>query len=229
MAKKKSKGKAKATGKARSKARAAKAKPARKLAAKKPAKGSALKFKAKVAKPVMARVVTGKHNLLVTYDPSHRGIAEAELKEAFSRIGERYDLSQTEVEGLFKVKTEDARRVVRKLSDLLRREHQMLSTTHKYIPIDAWCKSEVPEMQKVIKALVPNIGNSERWKMSINKRHWDKMHGSELIMKLTSVVDRPKVDLDKPEKIVQVEIIGKEAGIALLRAEELLDVPQAKA
>ncbi|MBI3034670.1 hypothetical protein HYY72_05930, partial [Candidatus Woesearchaeota archaeon] len=98
--------------------------------------------KSRAAKPVMAKVLTGTTNLLVTYDPNHKGIAEAELKEAFSRIGERYELVHTDVEGLFKLKTQDARRVVRKLGDICRREAQALSTTHRYTPIDAWCKSE---------------------------------------------------------------------------------------
>lgn len=194
-------------------------------AAKKPA-AKALKPKAASKSPVMAKVLTGKPNLLVTYDPNHKGIAEAEIKEAMSRIGERYELIQTPVDGLFKLKTQDARRVVKRLADLYRREVQVLSTTHRYIPIDAWCKSEVTEMQKIIKGLVPNIGQNERWKMSISKRHWDKMHGTDLIIKLTEVIDRVKVDLEKPEKIVQVEIIGPEAGIALLRSDETLEVTE---
>ncbi|MBI2133904.1 THUMP domain-containing protein [Candidatus Woesearchaeota archaeon] len=192
-----------------------------KKAARKPSKTSISK---QASKPVMAKVITGKPNLLVTYDPNHKGIAAAEIKEAMARIGERYELEKTIVDGLFKIKTQDARRVVKKLAELYRREIQLLNTTHRFIPIDAWCRSEVPEMQKVIKGLVPNIGQNERWKMNIGKRHWEKMHGTELIIKLTEVIDRAKVDLEKPEKIVQVEIIGNEAGISLIRPDEMLEV-----
>ena len=187
-------------------------------------KGKPLVLKQKKTTPVMPKVLTGTANLLITFDPNHKGIAEAELKEAFSRIGEKYELILTEVEGLFKAKTQDARRIVKKLADLATREAQTLSTTHRYIPIDIWCKSEVTEMQKAIKSLVPNIGQGERWRMGINKRHWDSMHSTELIIKLTDVVERSKVDLENPEKIMQVEIIGKEAGISLLRPDEFLDV-----
>ncbi|MBI3051609.1 THUMP domain-containing protein [Candidatus Woesearchaeota archaeon] len=229
---KKAAGKGKATSKKRAAVkRTAKKAPARKAAkrmAKRPAKPGRKAPVKKQPKPVMARVLTAKANMLVTYDPNHKGTAEAEIKEAFGRIGERYELMDTPVEGLFKLKTQDARRVAKKLSDLSRREHQVLSTTHKYIPIDLWCKSDLPAMQKAVKALVPNIGQNERWKMGLNKRHWDKMHLTELIIKLTDVIDRPKVDLEKPEKIVQVEIIGEESGIALLRPDEFLDVVQAK-
>ncbi len=217
MAKKKA---AKAGHKRVAKARKAKAKPATRKAVKK-----ILRLKPKkIARPVMPKVLTGKPNLLVTYDPNHKGIAEAELKDAFTRIGEKYEVSQTGIDGLFKLKTQDARRVVKKISELLKREQQALSTTHRYIPIDDWTKSEVQDIQKSIKNLLPNIGQNERWKMNISKRHWDKMHSTELIIKLTEVIDRAKVDLERPEKIVQVEIIGNEAGIALLKPDEMLDV-----
>lgn len=237
MAKKK---RARAAGakraKAKKAAKKAKSGASKKAKAKKPASKAkrakaparAAKPQPKPEKPVMAKVVTGKPNLLVTYDPNHKGTAQAEIKEAFGRLGERYELIDTDVDGLFKLKTQDARRVVKKLTDLCRRERQILATTHHYTPIDGWCKSDIADMQRLVKGLAANIGQNERWKMGINKRHWDKLHGTELIMKLTEVIDRPRVDLEKPEKIVQIEIIGNEAGVALLRTDELLDVVQAK-
>jgi len=38
------------------------------------------------------------------------------------------------------------------------------------------------------------------------------------------VVDRQKIDLKKPKKIIKVEIIGTHAGISLLESGELLTV-----
>ena len=53
-----------------------------------------------------------------------------------------------------------------------------------------------------------------------------KLGGVKLIVKLTDVVDRKNVDLNKPKKIIKVEIIGKNAGISLLEPDELLIVPK---
>ena len=64
--------------------------------------------------------------------------------------------------------------------------------------------------------------------MGLNKRHWEKMEGTQLIIKLTDVVERPNVDLNNPQKIVQVEIIGKEAGIALLTPTDIFDTASEK-
>jgi len=38
------------------------------------------------------------------------------------------------------------------------------------------------------------------------------------------VVDRKEIDLKKPEKIIKVEIVGKDAGISLLEPDEFLIV-----
>jgi tRNA(Ser,Leu) C12 N-acetylase TAN1 len=46
----------------------------------------------------------------------------------------------------------------------------------------------------------------------------------KLILKLTEVIDRPKVDLQNPDKIIKVEVIGNKAGLALLGKDELLNV-----
>ena len=83
-------------------------------------------------------------------------------------------------------------------------------------------------MQKLIRQVSEDIETNEKWKMGLNKRHWDKLEGVQLIIKLTDVVDRKNVDLDNPDKIVQVEIIGKEAGIALLAPKDVLDVAREK-
>src|SRR3989338_574432 len=44
------------------------------------------------------------------------------------------------------------------------------------------------------------------------------------IKKLTAAVDKPKVDLEKPQKIIEVQIIGKKAGLALLNKDEILRI-----
>jgi tRNA(Ser,Leu) C12 N-acetylase TAN1 len=47
-------------------------------------------------------------------------------------------------------------------------------------------------------------------------------------MKLTDVVDRPNVDLNNPDKIIRVDIIGKDAAISLLKKQELLNTSSFK-
>ncbi len=175
-----------------------------------------------------AKAPSGKFNMLVTFNPNHAGTAGKELNEVLKKIGENPRIMLSNIEGLFKVAVSDARKVVSRLKSLCHADPDRFVATHHYTPIDKWCSSEVNEMKKHIKALVPGIGKSDRWRMVLNKRHWDKEQQTQLILNLTSAIDRDNVDLSNPQKIVQVEIIGKEAGISLLQAGETLDVLEIK-
>ena len=64
--------------------------------------------------------------------------------------------------------------------------------------------------------------------MNLSKRNYEA-NTKELIVKLTDPIDRPNVDLKNADKIMQVEIIGKKAGISLLKKDELLEVAKLKA
>ena len=182
----------------------------------------------KIEKTVKPKAASGKFNLLVSFNPSHAGMAETELNEVLSKIGEKPKITLTSAEGLFKVAVSDARKVVGRLRNLCQADPNMFVATHHYTPIDTWCKSEVTQMQKCVKSAASAISQSDRWKMQLAKRHWKKLDGTELIIKLTEVIDREHVDLKNPQKIVQVEIIERDAGISLLAPEDILDVEKVK-
>ncbi len=237
MAKKARKGKA-GKGKKRVTARKPARKSVKRTASKrakanpnaKPARKAGRKAAQKKAAPAQlgSTPLKGQANLIVSFDPNHRGTAELELREVLRQAGEKAQIGRTEVEGLFKVAVSDARKAVARIKSLCRSNSGLFTVTHHYTPIDKWCASEVGEIQKAIKAVSAGIGQNEKWKMGLNKRHWDRLEGGQLIIKLTDVVDRKNVDLDNPEKIVQVEIIGKEAGLALLTPKDRVDVAKEK-
>lgn len=234
---KKAKKRAKPSKSGRKKASARK--PARKTVKRTVSKARKAKTKPKAARkavkaapkqaPLGSTPLKGQANMIVTFDPNHRGTAELELREVLKQAGEKPQIGQTEVEGLFKVAVSNARAAVAKIRTLCSNNPNLFAVTHHYTPIDNWCQSEVPAMQKLIRAASAGIGQNEKWKMGLNKRHWDKLEGVQLIMKLTEVVDRKHVDLDKPDKIIQVEIIGKEAGVALLTPKDVVDIAREKA
>lgn len=167
-------------------------------------------------------------NLLITFDPTHAGMAQEEAKAILKEVGEEAEFLESKIDGLFKVKVSDAKAVVKKVREECENNPAKFEKTFHWIPIEKWCKSEIKDMQDTIKSFVDGIKQEEKWKMDLGKRQWDKMPTPELIVKLTDPVDRPNVDLKNPEKIIEVQIIGDEAGIALLNKDELVDVPSIK-
>ncbi len=163
-----------------------------------------------------------KANLLVSYEPTHETLAKEEASSLLSSVKEKPTFLEADTPGLFKISIKDARKTVKDLSKMYKKDKEKFKYTCNYIPIDDWCKSAVADMQKKIKAFDKIIKNNEKWKMELHKRNYKD--DGKLIIKLTEVINKPKVDLEKPDKIVRVEIIGKEAGIALLNKDELFSV-----
>src|SRR3989338_4261868 len=167
-------------------------------------------------------------NLIVSYDPSNAGSAKKEIEAVLKEAKQKFKYLKSDVECLFNLRVKDARKTVKSLLKLCSKKPEFFEKTFHWVPIDKWCKSTVKEMQSVVKKLEKEIRKTDKWKMELNKRHYDKGDTVELILKLTEAVSKPNVDLKNPQKIIKVEIIGNKAGIALLKADELLNTQKAK-
>ena len=162
-------------------------------------------------------------NLLVTYEPSHAGSAREEVEKALKAIKQKAKFLKSDIEGVFKLRAGNAKKSVRSLSKIKKRKG-MFEHTFYWIPIEKWVASDLKTMQREIKKLQKGIKKTDKWKLDMHKRHFDKMHTTELIIKLAEAVEKPKVDLDNPQKILEVQIIGNKAGLALLNKDEILSL-----
>ncbi|MFC2144734.1 hypothetical protein ACFLQQ_00205 [Actinomycetota bacterium] len=162
--------------------------------------------------------------LIVTYDPAHQKSCEESLKNVMEAAGAKPKFLKSKYNGIFLIELSKPKEVVKMLIKLSKKDQEIFGKTHRYIPVDKWVSSKVPDMQKAIKSMVPKIGENEKWKMDLEKRYYHKLDYNDLILKLTEVVDHKKIDLKKPKKIIKVEIIGTNAGISLLEPGEHLMV-----
>ena len=162
-------------------------------------------------------------NLLVTHDPSHAGSAKEEVEKALKAIKQKAKFLKSDSEGVFHLKVGNAKKIIKSLSKF-KSKKSMFAHTSYWIPIDKWTSTNIKAIQNVIKNLQKGIKKTEKWKMDLHKRQFDKIHSTELIMKLTEVVDKPKVDLENPQKIIEVQIMGKKTGLALLNKDEIFVV-----
>ena len=160
-------------------------------------------------------------NLIVTHDPSHAGSAKEEVEKALKAIKQKAKFLKSDAEGVFKLRAGNSKKIVKSLGKLKGKKGMFEHTFH-WIPIDKWIATNIKAMQKEIKKLQKGIRKNEKWKMDLHKRHFDKMHSTELIMELTEIVDKPKVDLENPQKIIEVQVMGKKTGLALLNKDEIL-------
>lgn len=167
-------------------------------------------------------------NLLVTFDPAHAGKAKEEANALLTEVGEKPKFLESGIDGLFFLKIKDPKKTVKKLREDCKKNPDKFGSTFHWTPIEKWCSSKIEEMSKVMKDIDAKMNPNESWKMDLGKRQY-KGETPDLIIKLTDKISKPKVDLKNPQKIVRVEIIGDKAGISLLDASEVLDVPKLKA
>jgi len=160
-------------------------------------------------------------NLLVTFDPTHIESVKKEIAERMGDIKEKAKVLKIEG-GLAEISVSDNRKVLKALEKLSKKKDKF-NYTKKWIPIDKWTKAKIPEMQKAVKEAIKGLKEKEKWKMDLSKHRAD-ISERELIIKLTDVIENQNVDLEKPDKIVKVEIVENKAGIALLDKDGILNV-----
>ncbi len=164
-------------------------------------------------------------NLLVTYRPHQAGLAEQEIHRRIGEVGSSVqDLQRTGIDGVYGVKVDgNPKRIVAELKEDFLEHPETLTHTYHWVPIDRWVPATEEAMVNAVKDLAPGIGTDEKWKLHLHKRHTGK-HSSELVQALTDPIVRGPVDLENPDKVVVVEILGDTAGISLVDIDEILDV-----
>jgi len=197
---------------------------------KKPVKKTVKKKKKAVKKKVIKKAKTptvkvSKGNLLVSFDPVHEESAKTEILGLLKEVGENGKIVSFS-DGLAEISVRNPRKAITSLLEIAKTNIDQFRYTFNWWPVDVWCKSELLEMQKEIKKIQKGIKPEEKWKMDLIKRKLIRNYQGSLIVKLTDVVDKQKIDLNSPDKIIRVELDGERAGISLLTPNELLNVPR---
>lgn len=165
------------------------------------------------------------YNLLVTFHGNQKGHSEREVRERLTELGAYVERLETcEVEGVFLIQAGgDAKVLVSQLKRLCHEDPVGFQYTHHWVPIERWMPSDKEEIRRNAVELGKNIGPDETWMMHLHKRHMTE-HYDDLIAYLTDPLNRGRVELTDPDKILAVEILGKNTGMSLLNRHEMLDV-----
>ena len=164
-------------------------------------------------------------NLLVSFSSVNFWKAREEIEGILERLGDdRPLIEMTIARGILGVKTSLVpRQVVRRLRELFEEDPLTFQYTVKWVPIDAWASSDMDSMKRVVMELKGGIGKGEKWRMTVEKRRYTKLHSIEIIRELAELIDE-KVDLENPDKILRIDIIGRYAGISILKPNNVFSV-----
>jgi len=136
-------------------------------------------------------------------------------------------IETTAVIGLVVARTKlDPVKAVRDLRSLLKERPWEFKYTLKLVPIQKVVKAELQEIEQVAVALARGIEEREKFRITVEKRHTE-LSSKTIIDTVAKRIERT-VDLDSPDKVLLVEIIGELAGLALITPQDVLSIEREK-
>jgi tRNA acetyltransferase TAN1 len=167
-------------------------------------------------------------NLLIT---TARGTEEDASSEIWYLLGEIGDtaskVDKTGVSGLVAAKTTlDPLVAIEKLRELLKERPYEFRYSYRIIPIEKVVRTDVAEIQKVVTELASKIKENETFRVTLEKR-FTTTSSKDLIDAAAMNIER-KVDLNKPDKIVLLEVVGGLTGISIIKPNDILAIMREK-
>jgi tRNA acetyltransferase TAN1 len=129
----------------------------------------------------------------------------------------------TGIRSLLVAKTSiDPREVIKKLRDKAIEDPWRFQYTLKYIPIDIVVPTKVEMIIEGSKKIIPRIMRQDTFRVTCNKRHC-QLHCGEIIRSVAALIDS-KVDLENPDKVLQIEVVGDRTGLVVLEHHDVLSL-----
>ena len=167
-------------------------------------------------------------NLLVTTTRGNEDNACSEIWYLLKEIGdEKAEVDRTGVSGLIAAKTSlNPFEVIAKFREILKERPYEFRYSLRIIPIEKVVKTRLEEIQKVSDELSGKIGENETFRVTVEKR-FTEISTRDVIEAAASKIER-KVNLEKPDKILLIEIVGGLTGISVIKPDDILSVTKEK-
>jgi tRNA acetyltransferase TAN1 len=167
-------------------------------------------------------------NLLAT---TWRGNEENACSELWYLLGEIGDsaptVDKTGVAGLIAAKTAfNPFEVIEKFRKILHERSYKFRYTLRIIPVEKVVRTDLGEIQQAATELSSKIGEDETFRVTVEKRFTETP--TQDIIEATAANIERKVDLNNPDKILLIEVVGGLTGLSVIKPNEILAVMKEK-
>lgn len=161
-------------------------------------------------------------NLLVTTRRGSEMDACSEIWYLLREVGDpNAKVDTTGISGLISVRTSlDPVQAVEKLRGMLREHPQEFHYTLRVIPILKIVETDIRAIEEAVAHLSQGIREDECFRVTVERRH-TSISRNEIIEAAAAKISR-NVDLQHPDKVVLIEVVGKFTGISLLKPSNVL-------
>lgn len=167
-------------------------------------------------------------NLVISTSRGNERNTCSEMWYLLGEVGDRgSNIETTAVIGLVVAVTKlDGVKAIHDLKLLLKERPWEFKYTLKLVPIQKVVDAKLGTIQEAALVVAKGIKEKESFRITVEKRHTD-MKSKEIIDTVAKQIERT-VNLEHPDRILLIEIIGERAGIALITPEDILSVEKEK-
>ena len=163
-------------------------------------------------------------NLLVT---TARGSEEDACSEIWYLLGEIGDaavkVERTGITGLISAKTIlNPFEVVERFRQILKERPYEFRYSLRIIPVEKVVPTDLGEIQRATIELSTKIKENESFRVTVEKRFTSTP--TNAIIEAAATIIQRRVDLNRPDKIVLIEVVGGLTGISILKPNEILSI-----
>ncbi len=155
--------------------------------------------------------------------------SKAELWFTLLICEEEYPIiSDLEFMGLITAMTNlNGKEIILKIKGILKRDPNFFKYILKIVPIDFVVKTEILLIKQIIEQHYKQfIEKNDSFRISLKRRKHESIERNSFIRLIAEKIDN-EVDLENPDKIVRIEILGNNTGISFLKPDEILKIPNA--
>jgi tRNA acetyltransferase TAN1 len=137
------------------------------------------------------------------------------------------EASKTGVRGLIAARTAlNPCDVIEKFKAILHERPYEFRYALRIIPVEKVLATELEAIVTAAAELASGIGEDETFRITVEKR-FTTLHARDIVEAVATRIER-RVDLDNPDKVLLVEVVGKLTGISLIKPDLVLSVPKEK-
>jgi tRNA acetyltransferase TAN1 len=167
-------------------------------------------------------------NILAT---TMRGLERSacfELRHLLEQIGDpSADVRKSGIRGLIAARTTlNEFQAVKSLREILVERPYEFRYLLRIIPIQTIVMTDLKTIADKSGELGPKIAEDETFRVTVEKR-FTTLHAREIIEAVAANIKR-KVNLDNPDRILLVEVVGGATGISVIRSEDIISVMKEK-
>lgn len=165
-------------------------------------------------------------NLLISTSRYNEDNAKAEIWFTLLMCGDYYSIiSSLEFQGLIAAATTlNHKKVIAKIQKILNQDPHFFQYILKIVPVDYVCQTNIRTIREIIQSHYKGfIGNQDTFMIELNRRKNDIIDRDNLIESIAKIF-KNKVNLENPNKIIRIEVLGNFTGISFLSPSDIIKV-----